>query len=125
MKLNKTYLLLTILLFTIETLIAIYLKTGFIRHTFGDFLCVILLYCFFKTFIEGHHFKIAVIVLAIAFTVEFLQLTNFLELFNLHNNQLAKLILGSTFQISDLVAYSLGIISVIILEYKVYKLWIT
>ncbi|SFD17478.1 DUF2809 domain-containing protein [Algibacter pectinivorans] len=125
MKLNKTYLLLTILLFTIETLIAIYLKTGFIRHTFGDFLCVILLYCFFKTFIKGHHFKIAVIVLAIAFTVEFLQLTNFLELFNLHNNQLAKLILGSTFQISDLVAYSLGIISVIILEYKVYKLWIT
>ncbi|XMO87167.1 DUF2809 domain-containing protein [Algibacter sp. AS12] len=125
MKLNKTYLLLTILLFTIETLIAIYLKTGFIRHTFGDFLCVILLYCFFKTFIEGHHFKIAVIVLAIAFTVEFLQLTNFLELFNLHNNQLANLILGSTFQISDLVAYSLGIITVIILEYKVYKLWIT
>ncbi|WP_298498913.1 DUF2809 domain-containing protein [uncultured Algibacter sp.] len=125
MKLNKTYLLLTILLFTIETLIAIYLKTGFIRHTFGDFLCVILLYCFFKTFIEGHHFKIAVIVLVIAFTVEFLQLTNFLELFNLHNNQLAKLILGSTFQISDLVAYTLGIISVIILEYKIYKLWIT
>ena len=62
----KTYIILTSILFLIETLIAIYLKTGFIRHTFGDFLCVILLYCFFKSFIEGHHFKIAISVLVIA-----------------------------------------------------------
>ncbi|MGB5418087.1 DUF2809 domain-containing protein [Algibacter sp.] len=117
MKLSKTYLLLTLLLFTIEALIAIYLKTGFIRHTVGDYLCVILLYCFFKSFMEGHHFKIAIAVLAIAFIVEFLQLTNYLALFNLQKNRLANLILGSTFEISDLVAYSLGIITVIIVEY--------
>ena len=125
MKLNKTYILLTLLLFTIEALIAIYLKTGFIRHSFGDFLCVILLYCFFKSFIVGHHFKIAISVLVIAFTIEFLQLTNYLELFNLQNNHLVKLILGSTFSISDLVAYSLGIITTLSIEYKIYKLWIT
>lgn len=125
MRLNKSYLKLTVFFLVIEVLIAVYLKTGFIRHTFGDFLCVILLYCFFKTFIEGHHFKIAISVLIIAFTVEFLQLTNYLELFNLQNNHLAKVILGSTFEFSDLVAYTLGIITVIIFEYKIYKLWIT
>lgn len=117
MKLSKTYLLLTLLLFTIEALIAIYLKTGFIRHTVGDYLCVILLYCFFKSFMEGHHYKIAILVLVIAFCIEFLQLTNYLALFNLQKNRLANLILGSTFEISDLVAYSLGIITVIIVEY--------
>lgn len=122
MKLNKTYLLLTLFLFAIETLIAIYLKTGFIRHTVGDFLCVILLYYFFKSFIDGHHFKIAFSVLVIAFTIEFLQLTNYLELFNLQNNYLAKLILGSTFSISDLIAYTLGIIATLSLEYKIHKL---
>jgi len=125
MTFNLTYFIITLLLFSIETLIAIYLKTGFIRHTFGDYLCVILLYCFFKTFIKGHHFKITISVLLIAFIIEFLQLTNYLELFHLHNNQLAKLILGSTFHVLDLVAYSLGIITVIIFEFKIYKLWIT
>ncbi|MEW4922941.1 DUF2809 domain-containing protein [Algibacter sp. 2305UL17-15] len=116
MRFNITYSGLTTLLLSVEILIAVFLKTGFIRHTFGDFLCVILLYCFFKIFIEGNHFKIASSVLAIAFAIEFLQLTNYLELFNLHHNYLVKLILGSTFHISDLVAYTLGIITVLIIE---------
>jgi len=124
LKLNKTYLIITILLFITEVLIAIYLKRGFIRHTFGDFLVVILLYAFFKSFIPNNHFKIAISVLAFAFLIEFLQLINILEILNLQNNHFIKLILGSTFQISDLVAYSLGIITVIFIEYKIYKLWI-
>ena len=60
-----------------------------------------------------------------AFLIEFLQLTNFLELLNLQNNHLAKLILGTTFRFTDLVAYTLGIISVLIIEYKLQKLWTT
>ena len=125
MRFSSTYFVITLLLFIIEAFIAIFLETGFIRHTFGDFLCVILLYCFLKTFIEGHHFKIAISVLLIAFTVEFLQLTNYLELFNLQNNPLAKVILGSTFEFSDLVAYTLGIITTIAIDFKIYKLWIS
>ncbi len=122
LKFNNTYFAITIVLLTIEVLIAVYLKTGFIRHTFGDFLCVILLYSFFKSFIVGHHFKIAISVLMIAFTIEFLQHTNYLETFNLQDNYLVKVILGSTFHITDLVAYTVGIITVIIFEYKFYKL---
>lgn len=123
LKLNKKYFTITVLLFITEALIAIYLKTGFIRHTFGDYLVVMLLYCFFKSFITDHHFKIAVSVLAFAFLIEFLQLINILEMLNLQNNQLIKLLLGSSFQISDLMAYTLGIITVLIIEYKIYKLW--
>lgn len=125
LKFNKTYALITLLLFLTEVCIAIYLKTGFIRHTVGDFLVVILMYSFFKIFIEDNHFKIAISVLAFAFVIEFLQLTNYLKLFNLQDNYFAKLILGSSFHASDLVAYTLGIITVIALEYKIYKLWIT
>ncbi|TBN05607.1 DUF2809 domain-containing protein [Hyunsoonleella flava] len=125
LKFHKTYALITLLLFLTEALIAIYLKTGFIRHTVGDFLVAILMYSFFKIFIEDNHFKIAISVLAFAFVIEFLQLTNYLKLFNLQDNYLAKLILGSSFHISDLVAYTLGIITVVGLEYKIYKLWIT
>ncbi|WP_338356725.1 DUF2809 domain-containing protein [Yeosuana marina] len=118
LRFNKTYVIITIVLFITEALIAIYLKQGFIRHTFGDFLVVILIYCFFKSFIPNNHFKIAMLVLAFAFLIEFLQLVNILEMFNLQNNHLVKLILGSTFQISDVVAYTLGILTVIIFELK-------
>ncbi|PQV48220.1 uncharacterized protein DUF2809 [Jejuia pallidilutea] len=125
LKFNKTYALLTLLLFLTEACIAVYLKSGFIRYTVGDFLVVILIYSFFKIFIEDNHFKIAVSVLAFAFIIEFLQLTNYLELFNLQDNYYANLILGSSFHISDLVAYTLGTITIIALEYKIYKLWLS
>lgn len=118
MRINRTFLLLTIILFLIEVLIALFLKSGFIRHTVGDFLVVILIYCFFKSFIIINSFKLAILVLVFAFSIEFLQLVNLLEILNLQNNHVATLILGSTFHISDLVAYTLGIITFLIIDLK-------
>lgn len=59
----------------------------------------------------------ALVVLFIAYGIEFLQLTPFLAYFNLQDSITAKLIFGSTFQFGDLVAYTLGIITVLIIEY--------
>jgi len=118
LKFNKTYFTLFVILFLIEVCIAYFLKTGFIRHTFGDFLVVIMLYCFLKSFIDREPKTIAIIVLFISFTVEFLQLTPFLEWVNLKDNTYAKIILGSTFHISDLIAYTCGIVTVLIIENK-------
>lgn len=110
-------------LFCIESLIAIYLKDGFIRHTFGDFLVVILIYCFIKAFLDIDELKLALGVLAFSFGIEFLQLANMLSWFNLQDSYALKLVLGSTFHITDLVAYTLGAITIIIFEYKIYTLW--
>ena len=115
-KFNYTYFIAFLILFVIEALIAIYLKDGFIRHTFGDFLVVILLYCFFKSFIKDKSYHIALAVFIISYTVEFLQLFNFLEFLHLQHNAIAKIVLGSTFHISDLVAYTMGIITILIFE---------
>lgn len=123
LKFNKTYFLLTIILFTIEVLIALFLKSGFIRHTFGDYLVVILIYCFFKSFISNRRLEIAISVLFFSFLVEFLQLIHILEILNLGNSKIAKIILGSTFHTSDLVAYTFGIISTLLIEHKIYHLW--
>ncbi|NMH88002.1 ribosomal maturation YjgA family protein [Flavivirga algicola] len=117
LKFNKTYSIITLILLATEILIAIYFKHGFIRYTFGDYLVVILLYCFAKSFINTTPLIVAIPVLICAYIIEFLQLINILSMLNLNNNHLLKLILGSTFQISDLVAYSLGILSVLIIEY--------
>jgi len=119
LKFNKTYFTITLVLFITEVFIAIYLKSGFIRHTFGDFLVVILLYSFFKSFIKIHSFKLAIAVLLLSFFVEFLQLANILKLLHLQNNNLAKIVLGSTFNFSDLMAYTLGIVVALMIEFKI------
>lgn len=124
-QLKKNYIVLTILFFIVEVLIATYLKSGFIRYTFGDYIAVILLFCFIKSFVNINSFKIAIGVLVFAFLLEFLQWFNILELLNLQNYHLLKVILGSTFGISDLIAYTLGVVTIIIFEYKIYKLWIS
>lgn len=114
---NKAYFIVFVILLITETLIAIFLKTGFIRHTLGDFLVVILLYCFFKSFIKGKSFQVALFVFIISYVIEFLQLTKFLEWLNLQDHTIAKTILGSTFHFSDLIAYTLGIITILIFEH--------
>lgn len=121
LKFNKTYTLLFITILIIEILIATYLTHGFIRYTFGDYLVVTLLYCFVKSFIKTSSIKIALGVLLFAFVIEFLQFINLLEILNLNNNHLVRLILGSTFHVSDLIAYTLGIITVLIVEYTLKK----
>ncbi|MEZ4842563.1 MAG: DUF2809 domain-containing protein, partial [Flavobacteriaceae bacterium] len=93
----------------------------FIRYWFGDFLVVIMIYYFIKTFIKAKPLHIAVFVLIFSFSIEFLQMSNLLEVMNLKNNKIANLILGNTFFVSDLFAYFLGIVSVLILELKLFN----
>jgi hypothetical protein len=119
--LNKTYLSFTVILLSIEILIAVYLKTGFIRYTAGDFLSVIFLYCFFKSFLKANYLKLSIFVLIFAFIIEFMQLINVLKWLNLEQYKLLKIIFGSTFQISDLVAYTFGTITILIVEYFISK----
>ncbi|WP_430466607.1 DUF2809 domain-containing protein [Winogradskyella ouciana] len=117
LQFNKNYLVLAHSLFLIELAIAFIIKTGFIRYTFGDYLVVILLYAIFRGCTNLSVRASALVVLLIAYSIELLQLTPFLTYFNLQDSVAAKLILGSTFQFSDLVAYTLGIISVLIIEH--------
>jgi len=118
LKFNPKYFIFFLALFFIEALIATYVKPGFVRSIFGDYLVVILLYCFFKSFITGQSLHVAIGVLIIAYLIELLQLTTFLNVFHLQENSLANLILGNTFQIEDLIAYTLGILTVIYVDYR-------
>ncbi|OUR99333.1 hypothetical protein A9Q86_12220 [Flavobacteriales bacterium 33_180_T64] len=123
LKLNKVFFATSLMLFSTEVCIATFLSGGFIRHTFGDFLVVILMYCFFRSFINTQPIYIAITVFLISFLIEFLQLFNLLDYLNLRHNQMANIILGSTFEISDLIAYSLGIITIYLIDTKINILW--
>ena len=118
---NKKYLVLAHSLFLIELAIAFIVKTGFIRYTLGDYLCVILLYAIIRGCSNLSVRASAIVVLLIAYAVEVLQLTPFLTYFNLQNSEMAKLVFGTTFHFSDILAYTLGIITVMLIEKSISK----
>ena len=66
---NPKYFFLTVLLFVTEVLIALYLNDGFIRPYFGDFLVVMLIYCFVKSIANLPVIKTAVGVLLFSYFV--------------------------------------------------------
>ncbi|GGK41282.1 MULTISPECIES: ribosomal maturation YjgA family protein [Flavobacteriaceae] len=115
-KFNNRSFLAFAILFTIEILIAVNLKKGFIRFTFGDFLVVIMLYYFLKSFLKIKTLHLALTVLFFSYFIESIQPINILEILNLQKNTTLRVIFGTTFSIEDLIAYTLGICTVLIIE---------
>lgn len=116
MKFCPKYFAVTILLFVIEVIIAIFVHDDFIRPYFGDFLVVILIYCFVKSFFNLPILKTALLVLLFSFAVEFLQYLNFIAIIGLENSKLAKIVIGNSFSWNDIFCYTLGVLCVILIE---------
>ncbi|MGB5553598.1 MAG: DUF2809 domain-containing protein [Flavobacteriaceae bacterium] len=118
---NIKYFIISVLLFSIEVAIAIFLKEGFIRYSVGDFLVVILMYFFIRSFIKAKPLHIAIATLLIAYAVEFLQMANLLDYLDLRNNKWAAIIMGTHFSIEDLIAYTLGVVLVFYLDKGIFR----
>ena len=113
---NSRYFLFAMILLVTEILIAVYMHDRFIRPYAGDFLVVILIYCFVKSFLRSGVWITAIAVLLFAYTVEILQYFNLVKLVGLQNSRLANIILGNSFEWIDMLAYTLGIALVIVIE---------
>ena len=114
-KFNKIYFTLFLVIFLTEILIARY-ATGFLRHTIGDYLAVMFVYTFIKSFFKIAIEKAAIITLVISYIIEFLQLSNLQNWYPSEYTKTFKLILGTSFSVGDLVAYTLGIGTIILVE---------
>jgi hypothetical protein len=113
---NKTYFGFTIFIFLTEVLIAFYVHDSFVRPYMGDVLVVILLYCFFKSFLRLPVLTVAISVLIFAFTIELLQFFNIVEKLNLRHSKMARTVIGTSFSWIDLLCYAAGIVIVIGVE---------
>ncbi|WAC15240.1 ribosomal maturation YjgA family protein [Dyadobacter pollutisoli] len=113
---NKSYLLLALLLFVTEVLIALFVRDAFIRPWGGDFLVVILLYCLLKGITNTSVLMAAGAVLLFSYLVETLQFFQIVKILGLETNVVANVVLGTSFSWSDMVAYTLGIVFVLIIE---------
>lgn len=108
MQLNKKYILITITLFLIEVCIAAFVKDTFIRPFLGDVLVVLLIFSFVRIFYSGNVKKLIFGVLLFSFTIEILQYFQFATVLGLEKYRIVKIVLGSTFDWLDLLAYTIG-----------------
>ncbi|RWY48137.1 ribosomal maturation YjgA family protein [Mucilaginibacter gilvus] len=115
-KFDKYYFALAVLLFNVEVLIADFVHDSIIRPYGGDFLVVILIYCTIKAFIKSNLSVTAIGVLIFAYVVEITQYYHLIYKLGWENSAIARNLLGTTFRWEDMLAYTLGMILVVLIE---------
>ena len=113
---QKKYFILTLLLFIIEVLIAAFINDRFVRPYVGDFLVVMLMYCFIKSFLDAPVLMVAIPVLLFAYAIETLQYFDLVDRLGLQQSRLANIVIGNSFAWIDILAYTMGIAAVIWIE---------
>lgn len=88
----------------IEVMIALFVHDKFVRPYLGDVLAVVTVYCGARIVFVNKPRFLSVWVTALAFVVELLQLTDISD----HVERVLAVILGSTFDVKDLLCYAVG-----------------
>ncbi|MCQ2423228.1 MAG: DUF2809 domain-containing protein [Lachnospiraceae bacterium] len=102
------YCIATLLLLLAEVLIALYVHDAFVRPYVGDVLVVILIYTFIRIFLPEGGKWLPLYIFLFAAGVEILQLFHLVERLGLENNSLFRILIGSVFDITDILCYAVG-----------------
>ena len=109
------YITIFAITFILEVIIAKYAHDKIIRPYIGDVLVVICLYTFAKSIFLDKIKLLSLYVLILAVIVEILQYFNYAQiLFGV--NKIAKTLLGSSFDIKDILCYVAGYLIIILIE---------
>ncbi len=104
-RIRLPYVAAAALLLAIEIAIALFIKGGFVRHTLGDFLVVILLYAALRGVFPVGARAAAALTFAFACLIEAAQAAG---LFACVSSPAARIALGATFAWTDIAAYAAG-----------------
>ncbi len=115
---SPRYFRVTLFLFLIEVLIALYAHDRIIRPYIGDLIVVILIYCFVKSFLNTPVWPTAIGVLIFSYTIEVLQYFDLVALLGLQDSKIARIVIGTSFAWADLLAYTVGIVILLFFERK-------
>lgn len=113
------YILLTVILLITEIIIALYVHDNFIRPVFGDYLIVFLVYTGIKSVINLKPITAIIITMLFAYFVEIMQYVHIVEKLGYTHNLATRLFLGSSFSWEDMLAYTLGGLTIFYVEYQV------
>jgi Protein of unknown function (DUF2809) len=117
-KFHPKYFYTTVLLFLIEVFIGVFVHDGFVRPFIGDLLVVILIYCFIKSFWKIRPNVAIAGVFIFSCIVEGLQYLNIIDILGIRQYKLLVIILGSSFDWRDILAYAGGSIVLLWWENK-------
>lgn len=121
-RFRKGYALLACLLLLVEIFIALYVRDSFVRPYLGDFLVVVLVYCFVRAFFNLSVKVAARGTLAFALMVEALQFARVVHRLGLGANRFASVVIGSSAEWRDVLAYALGTGAVFLVEWQRQRL---
>ncbi|MCM1120796.1 MAG: DUF2809 domain-containing protein [bacterium] len=108
LKKRLYYFLAFILLLAVEIFIALFVHDRFVRPYIGDVLVVIVLYFLVRIFVPEGCRWLPVLIFLFATGVEFLQYFRLVERLGLSDNRLMRTLLGSVFDVKDILCYGVG-----------------
>ena len=114
-KIKCRYLGIFIMLFIVEIYIGVFVHDNIIRPFVGDVLVVCVIYFFIRSFIKKSRF-LAVYIFIFACLIEVGQYFNLVSLLHMENFKVAKIIIGSTFDLNDIFCYFVGTILILLYE---------
>jgi predicted neutral ceramidase superfamily lipid hydrolase len=114
------YFIAFIVLMVIEVLIALFVHDAFVRPYIGDVLVVMVLYVAARILIPVGFRILPLYVFVFAGIVEFLQYFNLVQVLGIENRFL-RVVIGSVFDVKDLLSYGIGCILLGIYEWKIKK----
>lgn len=108
MRLTLPYLTAALVLFTIEVLIAIFVRDGFVRPYVGDVLAVMLVYSALRAVLPIGAASALTAALGLAFAIEAAQAFGLVGALGLTGNNVARIVLGGAFDWLDILAYTVS-----------------
>lgn len=108
MKKRIIYGIITVALIAVEVLIALYVHDKFVRPYLGDVIVVVVIYTFVRTIIPDRCRLLPLFVFIFAAVVELLQIINLPKVFGFENNRLLSTLVGSVFDVKDILCYAVG-----------------
>ena len=114
---HPKYFIFSLILLAVLVIIAMFIHDQFIRPFVGDVLVVIWMYFSLRAFIKTSHLAAAHFILIFSYTVEIAQYFKLVEVLGLENIKLARIIIGSTFDWMDFVAYTTGWLIILVMQW--------
>lgn len=120
-KMRIRYAVITFILFLIEVAIALFVHDKLVRPYVGDILVTVLIYTFLRILIPKGVKLLPLYVFLFAAGVEVLQYFNIIQLLGLSDNRFFSVLIGSVFDIKDIVCYGIGCVVATSVEILVRK----
>ena len=116
------FLVATGVILAVEIYIAVCVNGGFVRHYLGDVLAVILLYVLARAIFSVTPSNLALKIFAFAVALELAQYFGVVQILGIEN-KILKIMIGGTFDLTDLLCYAVGCVLVGIYEKFESKIW--